>query len=132
MLRRNPLAAMALHHPSRHLADAMPPTTLGLPEAQVRGSATQQQKYVSTPKSCMLVLTDSTAPQAALDLTWTERPPGGGAGYNRQYGCWPVWGRSWRTHNPQGAVSSPSPSCCHSRRYCNLSNYIQQEITSMR
>jgi hypothetical protein len=36
MLRRNPLAAMALHHPSRHLADAMPPTTLGLPDSQLQ------------------------------------------------------------------------------------------------
>lgn len=36
MLRRNPLAAMALHHPSRHLADAMPPTTLGLPDPQLQ------------------------------------------------------------------------------------------------
>lgn len=36
MLRRNPLAAMALHHPSRHLADSMPPTTLGLPDPQLQ------------------------------------------------------------------------------------------------
>ena len=34
MLRRNPLAAMALHHPSQHLADAMPQTNLGLPDSQ--------------------------------------------------------------------------------------------------
>ena len=109
MLRRNPLAAMALHHPSRHLAEAMPPAALGHPEAQLQVLCGPSLGSVTTPSIMYLRWLTLCTAQLMLTprmFTWTERPPGGGAGNNRQHGRCPVWGRPWRTHHPQGAVSS--------------------------
>ncbi len=51
MLRRNPLAAMSLHHPSRQLTDELPPSTLGLPppDAQLQACRTSYLKNHFAP-----------------------------------------------------------------------------------